>query len=172
MNIRKTGKSTLMGILLAGSGLFGVGESDAANLSKFRYQNEIPQIIKHSQRVGVDPALLAAVRSSENGKTDIAYGIIPQGPAKVKYSNDKGYTLNGKFFLYEDHKEKQLCWAAHTLKKRTEEFRKLPASKKIKYKDLIDFIGDSYCPISTRNDPNGLNQNWESNVRRFYNQFK
>ena len=107
MNIRKT----LTGILAAGMIAGACFKAEAANLSGFRYQNEIPQIIKHSQRVGVDPALLAAVRSSENGKTDIAYGIITQGPAKVKYSDDKGYTLNGKFVQYQDNKEKQLCWA-------------------------------------------------------------
>lgn len=35
--------------------------------------------------------------------------------------------------------------------------------------DFISFLAKSYCPIGAKNDPTGLNKNWVSNVKRFYN---
>jgi hypothetical protein len=34
-------------------------------------------------------------------------------------------------------------------------------------KDFISFLGKRYCPIGASNDPQGLNKNWEKNVRYF-----
>jgi hypothetical protein len=36
--------------------------------------------------------------------------------------------------------------------------------------DFIKFLGSRYCPVGAKNDPSGLNKNWERNVRRFYNE--
>lgn len=34
--------------------------------------------------------------------------------------------------------------------------------------DFIEFLGATYCPIGATNDPNGLNKNWITNVRYYY----
>lgn len=34
--------------------------------------------------------------------------------------------------------------------------------------DFITFLSKTYCPIGAKNDPNGLNKNWVSNVKHFY----
>jgi len=34
--------------------------------------------------------------------------------------------------------------------------------------DFISFLGKTYCPVGASNDPSGLNRNWVSNVRYFY----
>ena|SRR3989338_5415005 len=165
MKIRNYILGGLAGIALAGS-------ANAKEISNFKHQSEISDIVKHAKRVGVESELLMAVRSAENGQEGIAYGIIPQGKTKIKYDNDKGYTLSGQFHSYTDQKEKQLCWSAWTLKRMVGEFDSLSKAEKTKYIDAIDYIGDKYCPVGVKNDPKGLNHNWESNVRKFYNQFK
>ena len=34
--------------------------------------------------------------------------------------------------------------------------------------DFIHFLQQRYCPISAKNDPQGLNKNWYKNVTKFY----
>jgi hypothetical protein len=33
-------------------------------------------------------------------------------------------------------------------------------------KDFINFLAKRYCPVGAKNDPHGLNKNWEPNMRK------
>lgn len=134
----------------------------------FRYLYEIPQILKHAKRIGVEPELLMAIRSAENGRDELAYGIMPRGKAKELYERDRGYTLNDKFYEYTDEKEKQLCWACWTVKKNFERFNINSEG----YDNFISYLASKYAPLDAENDPEELNRNWERNVRFFYKNFK
>lgn len=35
--------------------------------------------------------------------------------------------------------------------------------------DFITFLGNRYCPVGAKNDPQGLNKNWIKNVKYFLN---
>ena len=134
---------------------------------EFGFPDELFDIMKHSKRVGVEPEMLMAIRMAENGNDSLAYGIIPQGDLKKRYSNDKGYLIDGKFFAYLGEKEKQLCWSAQTVKKNLQRFSENPEG----HEDFISYLANRYAPIGASNDPEGLNNHWESNVRQFYEEF-
>ena len=132
---------------------------------EFKYPDELPQILKHAEYFGIEPELLMAMRLSENGRDSLAYGVLSNGK---KYDNDKGYTLEGKFYPYTDEKEKQLYWAASTVKNNLKRFKQDPES----YKDFISYLASKYAPIGVKNDPTGLNKNWGPNVKFHYEKFK
>jgi len=44
--------------------------------------------------------------------------------------------------------------------------------KQTKETDFIHFLSLTYCPIGAKNDPAGLNVNWERNVKYFLNKNK
>ncbi len=134
----------------------------------FKYPDEISDILKHSRITGAEPEILMAIRLSENGDDEIAYGILPQGKMLKYYKNERGYTLNGKFREYKSIKEKQLSWAAATIKNYHEKY----SENKEGHKDFISYLADKYAPINAENDPNNLNNHWEKNVRTFYEKFK
>lgn len=134
---------------------------------EFPYTNEIPDIIKHAQMVGLEPELLMAIRLQENGVDSVAYGILPSGKLVENYKNDKGYSLEGKFYSYKDEKEKQLRWAARTVQYYKTQFDKNP-----KNKDFISYLGKIYAPVGASNDPTGLNKNWIPKVKFYYNSIK
>ena len=131
---------------------------------EFNYKDEIPQIFKHAKRIGIEPELLMAIRSGENGRDSLAYGILPQGSARDKYERDEGYNFNNRFYTYENEKEKQLCWASWTIKRNYERFQK----NKEGHEDFISYLASKYAPKNADNDPSELNKNWERNVRFFY----
>lgn len=146
----------------------GQERDDTDNYFGFSYQEEIPMILKHAQRVGVEPEILMAIRDAEDGASHIAYGIMPQGFAKDRYEKDTGYTLDGRFCRYESPVEKQLCWAAWTVKKNEERYGENSQG----HGDFISFLAARYAPVGAANDPDKLNDNWERNVRVLYESFK
>lgn len=178
--MNKTLKLTGLALILAGASLLPqrtraetIPDYAQRMYSKgFTHTNEMSNILFHSKRIGVDHRLLMAIRESENGKDPVAYGIIPEGQGKVKYANDTGYDYQGKKYPYQDVVEKQMCWSAWTIKKRTDEFNSLDSKQKSKYSDIVDYIGSKYCPVGVKNDPTGLNGNWKGNVRAKYENFK
>jgi adenylate kinase family enzyme len=133
--------------------------------NNFPRPEEILDIMKHAEMVGVESELLMAIRVSENGKDHIAYGVIPN----TKYDKDKGYMKNGIFHSYQNEKEKQLRWAAHTIRSYSNRFKK---TKNFKNKDFISYMARGYAPIGAKNDPHGLNKDWEPNVKKYYKMFK
>ncbi len=135
---------------------------------EFRFKDEVEDILKHAKRIGVEPELIMAIRSQENGRDEIAYGVLPKGKQKERYDNDKGYNLEGKFCEYKDEKEKQLCWAAWTIKRNKERFAANPNG----HSDFIDYLASVYAPINADNDPDRQNKYWEGNVRKLYQDFK
>ena len=137
-------------------------------VSDFRYPNELDDIRKHAQRVGVEPEILMAIRSAENGRDALAYGVIPQGNARTTYVNDTGYKSGSTFHNYSDEKEKQLCWAAWTVRKNRERFNRNSEG----HNDFISYLASKYAPEGVSNDPTNLNKNWERNVRHFYRKYK
>lgn len=132
---------------------------------EFRYPEELPVILNTADRVGVEPELMMAIRTAENG-TSLAFGIIPD----EDYKNDKGYKINGVLVPYKSELEKQASWCAQTIRKNKKRFEKSP--DKSQYQDFIDFLGDKYAPENAENDPKHLNKNWKKNVRTCYTQFK
>lgn len=141
-------------------------EEKAKKYESFRFRDEIPEILKHAERVGVEPELLMAIRMQENGRNH-AYGMKPEGELLDRYVNDKGYTLDKKFFEYESEREKQLCWAAQTIRKNIDRWNE--SGKK---EDFIVFLGKRWAPKGVKNDPDNLNQYWIPNVRKFYADLK
>jgi hypothetical protein len=131
----------------------------------FPYPREVLKIIEHAKIEKLDPALLMAIRLAENGKDSVAYGVMPGGKIKQIYEKEEGYIKDGKFYAYNDIKEKQLHWAARTVRYYLDEFEKDP-----KNKDFISYLAKKYSPIE--GDEKGLNKYWEGNVRHFYNTFK
>lgn len=134
---------------------------------EFPYPEEISDILKHARLLGLEPEWLMAIRSQENGVDSLAYGIMPSGRMKEEYENDKGYVDNGIFYSYKDEKEKQLHWAAETVKFYFDYFEKNPRNK-----DFISFLGKIYAPVGALNDPTGLNKYWIPKVKAYYNSFK
>jgi hypothetical protein len=133
----------------------------------FPYPNELLKIVEHAKIRGLEPELLMAIRVAENGNDSIAYGVLPRGKIKERYNEDTGYTKDGTFYPYQNEKEKQLHWAAQTVRNYLNKFKKDP-----KNKDFISYLASKYAPIGAENDPNRLNENWERNVKRYYKQFK
>lgn len=142
-----------------------------AHLGSFGFPDELLMIFRHAERRNIEPALLMALRQSENGDAGMEYGIRPQGKMRQRYDQDTGYMFNNIFHTYERPIEKQIAWAAATFEKRKAEFDAFPPEKKKEYSDIIDYIGDSYAPINVKNDPKGRNRYWEYNVRYFYQKF-
>ena len=136
--------------------------------STFKYQDEISQILKHSKIVGVEPELLMAIRSAEGAAEHLAYGIKPGNKWFKIYHEEEGYLINGKMHPYINEKEKQLSWAAYTIKNNIKRFNEDSKG----HKDFLSYLANVYAPIGVSNDPNGLNANWEKNVRNFYAKFK
>jgi len=135
--------------------------------SGFPYFEEVPDILKHAKLLRLEPELLMAIRLAENGDDSLAYGIMHNGRIKERYENDKGYIDNGNFYSYKDEKEKQLHWAAQTVRYYLGDFEKNP-----KNKDFISYLAKIYAPIGALNDPTGLNKNWERNVKNYYKTIK
>lgn len=131
------------------------------NYSAFKFPEEIEKIRLHSERRGIEPELLMAVRMAENGSV-YAYGIIPTGPQKTRYNQDKGYEYQGKFYSYESETEKNMCWAAATLGKRYAEFKSATGNSDTS--GFIDWVAKKY---STKGSGN-----WERIVRKYYTEFK
>ena len=133
----------------------------------FPYTREIPDIIRQASLFGLEPELLMAIRLQENGVDSLAYGVMHGGRLKKIYENDKGYMYNGKFYSYKDEKEKQLHWAAQTVKFYLNQFEKNPRNE-----DFISFLGNRYTPIWDPSDKKGLNKYWIPNVKKYYRIFK
>ncbi len=146
----------------------GNTDSGSKKYEGFKYPDELPQIIKHSKRFGVEPELLMAIRSSENGSDSKAYGILPGGEVLKKYKRDSGYTLESEFHPYLDEKEKQLCWSADTVSRNIERFKLNNEG----HENFISYLASKYAPKDVKNDPNGLNYFWEENVRFLYEKFR
>jgi hypothetical protein len=120
----------------------------------FSFPDELDTILYTARRVGVDPAIMLAIRESEKGGDGLQFGIMPTDA----YSNDTVVREgNGAERAYDSKLEKQASWAAWTIR--------------AEYTDFIDFLGDSYCPVGAENDRHGLNVNWEGNVRNWYDKF-
>lgn len=134
----------------------------------FGYEDEIQDIFLQAERVGVEPELLMAIRQSEGSSDNFAYGIFPQGKSLQKYMSDDGFELDGSFYRYEDEKQKQLCWAAWTVKKNYERYMNDSRG----FQDFISYLANFYARVGSENDPENLNKNWEPNVRYYYQKFK
>ncbi len=86
--------------------------------------------------------LADAIYQAEGGKnTRHPYGIL----AKYKHTTPRQACIN-------------------TINSNLKRFRAQTSEK-----DFIRFMGKTYCPLNAKNDPTGLNVNWEKNVKYFYN---
>ncbi len=129
----------------------------------FRYRNELDTIRFHARRVGVDERLMLSIREAENGRRGRQFGIMPT----QRYNNDRGYNNNGQFQNYpnDDDLSRQASWAAWTIRRNRERFERNNEGNA----DFIEYLSRRYAPLNADNDPNGLNNNWERNVRARYN---
>ncbi len=161
--------------VLIGVGLVGIlggcddseengGVSYAVVEEEENFSDSELRIINYTaKRIGVDSAYLMAIRKTENGGEGLEFGIIPTN----RYREDIGIVENGKLRVYENEFEKQASWSAWTVKKNLERFKNSGFNG-----DFIGFLQSRYCPIGAENDPDGLNENWEKNIRFYYNKFK
>jgi len=90
--------------------------------------------------------IVAAIRYAENGGKGKEYGIL-HPKVKPTYRSQAG-------------------WCAATVQKNYDRWTK--AGKK---GDFITFLGNRYCPVGAKNDPNGLNKHWIKNVTKFQKRF-
>jgi hypothetical protein len=143
----------------------GYCENERNNFVSAYFSEQDLEIIDFTaRRVGVDSAYLMAIRMAENGGGGLEFGIIPTD----KYKKDAGIVENGTTVRpYRNEYEKQASWCAHTVKKNLERFCNSDFDG-----DFIKFLQKRYCSIDAENDPNGLNRNWEGNVRFYYEKFK
>lgn len=140
----------------------------SADPPTFRYPKELPLIREVAKKVGVDPALLMAIRQAEGGKK-FPFGIMPSKP----YKQSTGYKESGQFKKFSSELEKQAVWCAWTIKANQSRWASLNWLKKAAHgNDFLRFLGSRYAPIGAGNDPNGLNRNWVPNVSNFYHTFK
>lgn len=142
-----------------------VALEERSNLNGTRYSlpsDEVSMIKKHAKRVGVDPEILMALRLTENGGPGREFGILPQGNAKERYDSDKGYNFDNdgdgekEFNRYSNSFEKQLSWAAWTVKRNEGRFSQNPEG----HSDLISYLSENYAPGEVH---------WERNMRKIYN---
>lgn len=107
--------------------------------------------------------LMMAIRSAENGSPGREFGIMPT----ERYKRDRMVSTGvDKPRKYRSTLEKQASWCAWTIVKRRKEWIVMGPEERSRYRDFIDYLGDSYCPVGASNDPTGLNRNWERNVRK------
>ena len=130
---------------------------------KFKHLDELAMISFHAKRVGIEPELLLAVRSAENGTPGREYGVLPKGKTRKRYANDNGVVYNGLFYPYASETEKQCAWAANILAKMS------AGTCKMTPQERIARIQEKYAPLNVSNDPRGLNRNWTTNVLKHYN---
>lgn len=111
------------------------------------YNKAIENEMTHEQAI-----LLVAISKHETGNWT-SYNF--------KNKNNLGGLYNGKegtFYSYE------------TLEKGIEAFVNLLKNRYFgKGLNTIEEIGNVYCPVGAKNDPNGLNVNWIPKVTMFYN---
>jgi hypothetical protein len=112
---------------------------------------EMPLIRIAAERNGIkyksdDWYLLLAIRLSENGGNGKQFGIL----------NHNANTL-----------DKQAGWASATI---MAQHRRSGINKV--NEAFIRSLAKRYCPIGVKNDPNGLNVNWKTNVSKFYRRLK
>ena len=90
--------------------------------------------------------IVAAIRYAENGRKGREYGILHKrvGPT---YRSQAG-------------------WCASTVQKNYDLW--VNGGRKGEY---LVFLAKRYCPIGADNDPNGLNQHWLGNVKKFKKRF-
>jgi len=105
----------------------------------------IKQAADRNNCTGEDLLILFAIRKSENGGQGIEFGVL--------HPRAKGTDL-----------DTQAGWAAATIVKNRDRWNGKG--------DFIDFLGSRYCPVGAENDPNGLNKNWTSNVKRWAEKLK
>lgn len=165
--MKNTLKRIINPLILAGSlALYSARAMGEENSQPRDVSQENRLIEETAKRVGVEYKLLRAIRKAENGKEGLEFGVIPI----PDYKKDNGKKENGKIIPYKNSLEKQATWSAWTIRKNKQRYDKLPETEKRKYADYIDYLGDIYSPIKAKNDPKGLNKNWEKNVRKFYMQ--
>ena len=90
--------------------------------------------------------IVAAIRYAENGRAGREYGIL-HPRVKPTYRSQAG-------------------WCAATVQKNYDRWVK--AGRK---GGFITFLGNRYCPVGAKNDPNGLNKHWIPNVKKYTKRF-
>ena len=90
--------------------------------------------------------IVAAIRYAENGRKGREYGILHKrvGPT---YRSQAG-------------------WCAATVQKNYDRWEKAGAKG-----EFVVYLGNRYCPVGAKNDPNGLNRHWIKNVKKFKKRF-
>ena len=83
----------------------------------------------------------------------------------IEGGNNTKYPYGIRSVHCENIKEcRQVC--RNTVKNNRRRYKKAGVSGT---QDFIRFLADRYCPLSARNDPEGLNQYWIRNVKWFLN---
>jgi hypothetical protein len=127
-----------------------LSEIDKENNPLSRYFPKEYRVIRdaayRNKCVGEDFVILFAIRKAENGRQGLEFGIM----------NPKA-----------DNLDKQAGWAAATIVKTRERWRKAGCPG-----DFIEFLGRRYCPVGAENDPDGLNKHWIKNVKHWVRRLK
>ena len=147
----------------------GVNEPKHIVVPDFSYPNEMGVIEECADRVGVDLALMLAIRDSEDGGDDLQFGV----QHTKRYISDGFLTEpGGSQRPYSSNLEKQAHWCALSIRNSILRWNSLSREERYEYSDFIDFMGDSYAREGADNDTDKLNINWKPNVRSNYLKFK
>lgn len=123
------------------------------------WDEEMAAIIAAARLRNLDPLFIAAIRKTENGSDDIAFGI-----------------LDGKTHGYQA----QLAACAATVRNRLAAYGINPLERdtsvsppRLRYtEDFIRWFAAIYAPtVGATNDPTSLNKNWIANCLSWYGKF-
>jgi len=111
-----------------------------------QFLDAIKENIRTVLRIKLAP-IVAAIRFAENGGRGVEYGVLHPKAKGKSYRTQAG-------------------WCAATVQKHWDRYIKAGGNPK----DIGAFIvslGKRYCPVGAKNDPQGLNQHWIGNVKKF-----
>lgn len=146
-----------------------IHETPESNIVEgFSYPEELGTIRECAERVGVDLAMMMAIRDAEDGNDSLQFGIIHT----KRYRNDKLLTEpDGTKRPYKSKLEKQAHWAALSIRNNLKRWEALSEEERSGYRDFIDFMGDRYSEPGGIYDTDGKSKYWKTNVRCLHEKF-
>jgi hypothetical protein len=123
------------------------------------WAEETSEIKRVSERYGVDPCFVAAIRKAENGGEGREFGVLSvEAPS---YARQLAVTCGST-------RNSLVRFGAYPF----EVIRTDQRNNRLVYnRQFVRHFQERWAPEGVSNDPTDLNKNWYSNVLRFYHRF-